>query len=266
MVNVKEDLTGRVFGRLTVIEQAEDYVSPTGKHYAKWKCQCSCIEHKYVDVNASSLKQGLTMSCGCLNDECRSERIKQFQPMAADKNKKYNEYTLYDTYGVGKYFNCKDVFYFSIEDYDIIKDQCWYNKNGYARTCLKESGKYVYMHELIGCKNFDHKNRNRSDNRRENLRPATVGENVRNRSLTAANKSGVAGVYYASKEKKWCAEIGLNNQVIRLGRYSNKDDAIRVRLEAEVKYYGEFAPQQHLYEQYGIETPQNDCINQTNTD
>ena len=44
-----------------------------------------------------------------------------------------------------------------------------------------------------------------------------------------------------------------------LGHFDNKDDAIRARLNAEVKYFGEFAPQKHLYEQYGIKTPQNDC-------
>lgn len=31
MVKVKEDLTGRIFGRLTVIKQAEDYVPPNGR-------------------------------------------------------------------------------------------------------------------------------------------------------------------------------------------------------------------------------------------
>lgn len=40
MVKVKEDLTGKTFGLLTVIEQADDYVAPTsGKHYARWRCQ-----------------------------------------------------------------------------------------------------------------------------------------------------------------------------------------------------------------------------------
>lgn len=33
MVKVKEDLTGRVFGRLTVIKQVDDYIEPkSGKH------------------------------------------------------------------------------------------------------------------------------------------------------------------------------------------------------------------------------------------
>lgn len=39
MVKVKEDLTGRVFGRLTVIKQVDDYIEPkSGKHRSQWLC------------------------------------------------------------------------------------------------------------------------------------------------------------------------------------------------------------------------------------
>jgi hypothetical protein len=37
-----------------------------------------------------------------------------------------------------------------------------------------------------------------------------------------------------------------------LGYFINKDDAIKTRLSAEAKYYGEFAPQKHLFEEYGV--------------
>lgn len=63
------DLTGQRFGRLTVIERAENYISKNGKSQQKtrWKCICDC--GKYTIVHATSLKRGLTRSCGCLNDE-----------------------------------------------------------------------------------------------------------------------------------------------------------------------------------------------------
>lgn len=40
----------------------------------------------------------------------------------------------------------------------------------------------------------------------------------------------------------------------KVGRLTviKKDDAIKARLNVEVKYFGEFAPQKHLYKQYGI--------------
>ena len=36
------------------------------------------------------------------------------------------------------------------------------------------------------------------------------------------------------------------------GKCVKKDDAIKARLEAEAKYYGEFAPQRHLFKEYNI--------------
>lgn len=54
------DLTGQVFGDLTVISRAEN-----DKHgHTRWLCRCSCGNEKVID--GGSLKKGLTKSCGCL--------------------------------------------------------------------------------------------------------------------------------------------------------------------------------------------------------
>ena len=60
-----------------------------------------------------------------------------------------------------------------------------------------------------------------------------------------------------SHGKSWRVYISIDKKSINLGSFANKDDAIKARLKAEAKYYGEFAPQIHLFEQYGI-TQQND--------
>jgi len=44
----------------------------------------------------------------------------------------------------------------------------------------------------------------------------------------------------------------VDEQDIYIGLFDNKDDAIKARLKAEKKYFGEFAPQRHLFEQYEI--------------
>jgi hypothetical protein len=59
-------------------------------------------------------------------------------------------------------------------------------------------------------------------------------------------------VYFETKTSQWVAGIQVNNNYMKLGRFANKEDAIKERLRAEKKYFKEFAPQQHLYEQYGI--------------
>ena len=42
IVKIKKDLTGQRFGRLVVIKQVDDYVNPSGTHYAQWLCKCDC--------------------------------------------------------------------------------------------------------------------------------------------------------------------------------------------------------------------------------
>lgn len=58
----KKDLTGKQFGRLTVIKYA---YSKNGARY--WECQCEC--GKTTFVNSSSLTTGNTRSCGCLHSD-----------------------------------------------------------------------------------------------------------------------------------------------------------------------------------------------------
>ena len=78
MVKVKENLTGKKFGRLLVIEQAEDKIRPDGTHIAMWKCLCDCQADKdtpsYVYKEGVELKRGNGLSCGCYNLEKIRER------------------------------------------------------------------------------------------------------------------------------------------------------------------------------------------------
>ena len=59
----KKDLSGRKFGRLTVVGEAEPFVISRRLERA-WICRCEC--GKVVRVRQSSLEQGNTKSCGCL--------------------------------------------------------------------------------------------------------------------------------------------------------------------------------------------------------
>lgn len=57
-----EDLTGRKFGRLTVIERVNDNVSPCGYHNAMWRCQCDCGNE--LVTRGKSLTHGLQNHVG----------------------------------------------------------------------------------------------------------------------------------------------------------------------------------------------------------
>lgn len=68
-----KDLTGRKFGRLTVVERAENGKC-CGKSVTRWLCKCDC--GNTVVVEGHSLKNGRTKSCGCLNVERYTELAK----------------------------------------------------------------------------------------------------------------------------------------------------------------------------------------------
>lgn len=57
------DLTGKRFGRLTVLSRADDGHDPNGKAYTVWHCRCDCGNE--LDVRAATLVNGMTKSCGC---------------------------------------------------------------------------------------------------------------------------------------------------------------------------------------------------------
>lgn len=61
-----------------------------------------------------------------------------------------------------------------------------------------------------------------------------------NRKLQSNNKSGHRGISYNKQCDKWETEIGFNKKKIRLGYFSDKNDAIAVRQDAEEKYFGEY--------------------------
>ena len=58
-----EDLTGKKFGKLTVICRGEDHWYKNGTRNTVWHCKCDCGNE--VDVMAKNLKRNHTTSCGC---------------------------------------------------------------------------------------------------------------------------------------------------------------------------------------------------------
>lgn len=87
----------------------------------------------------------------------------------------------------------------------------------------------------------DHKNLNGLDNRRENLRLCTDGQNKANGRVRRDNTSGYRGVYWNSSANKWQAYISVNSQRLYLGVFSDAWDAATAYNEAATLHYGEFA-------------------------
>lgn len=236
MVKVKEDLTGKKFGRLTVIKQTEDYISPKGKREARWLCECECGNKNKIVARTSDLKSKNTKSCGCLH--------KEFMNNNNPAIRLYNTYDLSGEYGIG-YTTNGEEFYFDLEDYDKIKDYTWYIDNdGYVKACELKQHKNVLLHRLIlsypNCL-IDHISHKKFDNRKTNLRKTTNSQNSMNHIINSNNTSGVAGVNWDKYLKKWRARIAVDYKRIDLGVYINFEDAVKARKEAEEKYFGEYS-------------------------
>lgn len=261
MVKVRQDLTGMIFGKLTVLKQVEDYIEPSGNHKARWLCECSCGDKDtcFVEVNGKDLKSGHTKSCGCYNVEMiayRNSKLKS-KPMCNDESLQLNLIDKYGAYGFCLTANTRRPFYFDMEDYEKIKDFCWseivYGKNYHCvRAYDKEHHRHIKMHQLIGCANYDHADKNPFNNRRYNLRVAAKSQNAYNSPVRSNNTSGVTGVHYNKKSDKWIASINANGKKKHLGSFSKKEDTIVARLNGEKEYCGEFAPQINLFKKYNI--------------
>lgn len=70
-----EDLTGKTFGKLLVLqvnqERYERDVATTSKPHRYWTCLCEC--GRLTDVESSHLKSGHTISCGCIKSKGEKE-------------------------------------------------------------------------------------------------------------------------------------------------------------------------------------------------
>lgn len=83
---------------------------------------------------------------------------------------------------------------------------------------------------------IDHEDRNPSNNRWLNLRPATRKQNNENRR-PFMSFTGMSGVYWHNQFGKWAARIGHNKRIISLGCHDTLIDAVAARIRAERKLY-----------------------------
>lgn len=81
---------------------------------------------------------------------------------------------------------------------------------------------------------IDHINGDKLDNRIANLRAVCATENQRNRAVQGNSKSGVPGVRW--RAGKWEAVIYVASRQISLGRYSDFEEAVKARKEAEKEH------------------------------
>lgn len=209
------DLTGEKIGKLTLLKRKRE------DNRTYYYCKCDCGSDPFW-VRSDSLK-GNTVSCGCVAKENR--------------------------------FKSKDIAGQKFGRLTAIKPTNRKDKStkGVVWECKCDCGKLTYVvvgklttHkvESCGCLREETYKNNIEKAIKKHLEEHIVeGTNIpaisRNKPLSS-NTSGYTGVRWDKSRNKWGAYIEFKKKIYYLGRYENKEDAIKIRKQAEEKLFGEF--------------------------
>jgi len=228
----KKECIGQRFGKLVITGIAPTPLHIKNRSTVYVYCDCDCGT-KNVVKNYGNLKYCGVYSCGCEYHKI-GRRYKQNKYI-----EKENMIVMFD--------NKDNEFYISKCDLDKVLQYTWYvNKSRDNEVCNAANSiklhRYIMdIHNGDPAILVDHINHNKNDNRRENLRIVNTPQNSMNKGLTKRNTSGVAGVSYDKRDKRWDAYINWNYKKISLGSFADFNDAVKARKDAEEKYFGEFS-------------------------
>ena len=117
------------------------------------------------------------------------------------------------------------------------------NGNGYRQICIDQ---VIYLCSRLAVfwmtgrwpkHTVDHKNRNKTDDRWRNLRPATYSQNGANSKA----RSELKGVTWDKNKNDYAARIKINYRTINLGHFDTAEEAHTVYRKAARKHFGKFA-------------------------
>lgn len=193
------DLEGKTFGRLTVLQRSHPMFLnlSSGHRETWWLCRCECGNE--VDVRSKSLRDGDTTSCGCVHSEVTAKRNSK-GPSKIHVRSDHAEVELCDREG-----RVVAVALIDKDDVEAVSRARWYRSSrGYAAKSAPD----VYLHSFLlpGAAMISFKDGNKLNCRRENLRPCTPSQSAAcTKKRTGA--SGIRGVYYQERSKRWYASI-----------------------------------------------------------
>lgn len=100
---------------------------------------------------------------------------------------------------------------------------------------------WFYVYGEFPESDLDHKNRNRADNRIENLRKCDDARNAKNAGIRKTNRSGYKGVSWKTQVSKWVVQIQVDGVKKHVGYFTSEIDAAKAYDVEARRYFGEFA-------------------------
>lgn len=88
---------------------------------------------------------------------------------------------------------------------------------------------------------LDHANCDRGDNRISNLRPCTKSQNTANSRVRKDSRSGLKGVCYCARQRKWKARISIQGRLTLLGTFDSAALAHAAYVAEAKQVFGEYA-------------------------
>lgn len=198
----KQDLTGKKFGRLTVLEYVKG---------GKWECLCEC--GKICKVRTEALINERQISCGCYRIE---------------KNKEVGRTRKYD---VGDKFGSLEVLEYLGSDEKGTKYKCICHACGKITV---KSGKWLKKYKSCGC--LREKRRKEGMTEYKNMMRSTKTSNIIFKTEPNKNSTTkIRGVSFYTKRQCYVASIGYKGKQYKLKFSKNIDECIEARKEAEEK-------------------------------
>lgn len=261
------DLTGKRFGKWTVLYRAEDHIDKHGYRHRRWHCICDCEKHTEKDVLESSLLNNTSTSCGC-----NRHKIKHGLSRTRIKRIYYDMHSRCENPNTPKFKNhggrgikiCKE---WSGEN-GLVNFYNWAIDNGYKEDLTIDRVDNDGDYEPNNCRWSDYKTQNL--NNRAN-RYITVGDETKTvsewseetginrntitrrlnsgitgeealapRKIYGGCSSGFVGVFYRKDSGKWRSSIHKDGVKYNLGTYEKLSDAVKARLDGELEHYGRY--------------------------
>lgn len=211
---------GKTINRLKVI----DLIKVNKANYFVCNCSCNKPESQSKKILAYHVIHGKVQSCGCYNKEIvinnetthgmsKTHSFRKWADMIKRcTNPNFKQYKDYGGRGISVCIEWSNNFQ---AYYNYISQLEHFGEKGYTLDRIDNNGNYEP----------------------DNVRFADKNTQSRNQRIRNTNKSGTKGVHYDVSQNRWKPTIRANGKSIYLGTYKTLEEAIKVRKEAELKYY-----------------------------